>query len=235
MTALPKTVDVVLVIISAECEWRVVENFYPGWKLDESPFGRWFWMEVNTHQVIFFHGGWGKIGAAASAQYAIDRWNPTALINLGTCGGFEGRIEHGQVVLAKETFIYDIHEQMGDSDEALDHYHTIIDLSWLKTPYPQSVLVQDLISADRDIIAADIPSLISFYDAVAADWESGAIAWVAKKNSLRCLILRAVTDLVGIKGGEAYGNIEFFQDNTQIMMARLLESLPEWLKTLTNS
>jgi adenosylhomocysteine nucleosidase len=78
----------------------------------------------------------------------------------------------------------------------------------------------------------DIPMLIEKYDAVAADWESGAIAWVAKKNNTRILILRAVTDLVGGDGGEAYGNIELFRERTKTMMRELFRQLPGWLNTL---
>ena len=71
--------------------------------------------------------------------------------------------------------------------------------------------------------------LIEKYDAVAADWESGAIAWVAQKNNTRVLILRAVTDLVGGDGGEAYGNIELFHERTKEVMGELLSQLPAWL------
>jgi len=73
--------------------------------------------------------------------------------------------------------------------------------------------------------------LIEKYDAVAADWESGAIAWVAKKNNVRVLILRGVTDLVGCDGGEAYGNIELFRERTKTVMRELFRQLPEWLKS----
>ena len=68
------------------------------------------------------------------------------------------------------------------------------------------------------------------YSAVAADWESGAIAWVAQRNKTHCLILRGVSDLVGADGGEAYGNLELFQDRTRTIMSRLLEQLPGWLR-----
>ena len=40
--------------------------------------------EGQRVRILFLHGGWGKIAATASAQYAIDRWNPCLLINLGT-------------------------------------------------------------------------------------------------------------------------------------------------------
>jgi len=65
---------------------------------------------------------------------------------------------------------------------------------------------------------------------VAADWESGAIAWVAQRNRVRCLILRGVTDLVGPNGGEAYGNLELFQSRTREVMQTLIGQLPDWLE-----
>jgi adenosylhomocysteine nucleosidase len=86
-----------------------------------------------------------------------------------------------------------------------------------------------LVSADRDIVPADISMLVEKYGAVAADWESGAIAWVAKRNGVRCLILRGVTDLVGPSGGEAYGNIELFHENTRAIMKLLIDQLPDLL------
>jgi len=79
-------------------------------------------------------------------------------------------------------------------------------------------------------VAEDIPGLKARYGAVAADWESGAIAWVTRRNDTRCLILRGVSDLVGEDGGEAYeGGIAVFYEGTGDVMGRLLEQLPAWL------
>jgi hypothetical protein len=40
------------------------------------------------------------------------------------------------MILVNETIIYDIYEQMGDSLEAIKHYSTQIDNSWIKMPFP---------------------------------------------------------------------------------------------------
>jgi len=172
---------------------------------------------------------WGKIAAAASTQYVIDRWKPNLLINLGTCGGFEGEIERGTVILVERAIVYDIYEQMGDSAEHLAHYSTCIDLSWLGEDIPGGVRRALLVSGDRDLFPADIPGLKARFGAIAGDWESGAIAYVAACNEVRCLILRGVTDLVGEQGGEAYGDPEFFAGAAEEVMARLVAALPEWL------
>ncbi len=222
----------VVVIVSANAEWRVVRAYpgFPGIEVHSGPYGEWFEQTVKGRRVIFAHGGWGKISAAASAQYAIDRWQPSLLVNLGTCGGLAGRIERGDILLVERTLVYDIIEQMGDAQAAIEHYATAIDLSWLIEPYPLPVRRALLVSADRDICLPDIPMLVERYGAIAADWESGAIAWVASRNGTRCLILRGVSDLVGDSGGEAYGAIEVFQEGTRRVMESMLQALPGWLE-----
>ena len=107
--------------------------------------------------MIFFHGGWGKIAAAGSTQYAIDRWQPGLLVNLGTCGGFAGQVHQGEILLVERTVVYDIIELMGDFDEHIAHYSTFLDLSWLSPPYPHAVRRTLLVSGDRDLLVEEIP------------------------------------------------------------------------------
>ncbi len=222
-----------VILISADTEWKVVIQHYPRIKKASSPYGEWFKTRYKNLDlpVVFFHGGWGKIAAAGSTQYAISSWHPGLIINLGTCGGIEGVIERGTIVMADKALIYDIYEQMGDPDEHIQHYITNIDNSWVKEPYPIKVTQSLLVSADRDLICNEIPKLRSKYGAVAGDWESGAIAWVAARNKTRCLILRGVTDLVGETMSEAYnGSMDFFIEQTKSVMLRLLNSLPAWFE-----
>ena len=223
----------VAVIISANAEWRVVRGLFPEANIQNSPYGEWFVANLpgsaRTQAVLFFHGGWGKVAAAGSAQYVIDRWSPGLLVNLGTCGGFQGKVGRGAIILAEKTVIYDIIEQMGDAGQAIADYTTEIDLAWLKPPYPLPVIRTLLVSADRDLVIEEIPELEARYGAIAGDWESGAIAYVAARNHTRTLILRGVTDLVGSQGGDAYGNFDFFEQATAEIMTNLVQSLEGWL------
>ncbi len=213
------------VLISANSEWQAVKEILSPSEVQSTPFGETF----DFHHMVFFQGGWGKISAAASTQYVIDHYHPRLLVNLGTCGGFKGRIEAGSIILVTRTIVYDIFEQMSDPDDAITHFSTEIDLSWLPAIPLGSFQHGLLISADRDIVPHEIPNLIRKYGAVAADWESGAISWVAQKNNIRCLVLRGVTDLVDSEGGEAYGNINLFHENTKSIMKTLIDQLPGFL------
>jgi len=215
----------IIVLISANSEWRAIKEILSPSLVQSTPLGETF----DVQHLTYFHGGWGKVSAAATTQYVIDHFKPDLLVNLGTCGGFEGRIMRGTIILVTRTIIYDIIEQMSDPQDAIANYTTELDLSWLSDKLPHPVQRGLLVSADRDIVLEDIPSLVQKYGAVAADWESGAIAWVAKRNGVRCLILRGVTDLVSPSGGEAYGNIELFHENTRMIMQKLIHQLPAWL------
>src|SRR5215831_7731793 len=201
-----------VVVISANAEWRVVKKVFPDALLQRTPWGEAFERTVDAGggrrlPVVFLHGGWGKIAAAGSAQYAIDRWHPRYLINLGTCGGFAGSIDRHAVVLVDRTIVYDIREAMGDSAEAIASYATTIDLTWLRGEPPAAVRRSLLVSADRDLVPAELADLRARYGAIAGDWESGAIAYAAARNGQRVLILRGVSDLVDDEGGEALGNM----------------------------
>jgi adenosylhomocysteine nucleosidase len=223
----------VVVLVSANAEWKVVREAFPSAVPASSPFGEFFAQRVaagsRSIPIVVFHGGWGKISAAASTQYAIDRWRPRLLINLGTCGGFRGQIARGDVILVDRTVVYDIVEQMGDASQAIADYSTNLDLVWAAGELPTGVRRGLLLSADRDILPADVPRLRAGYHGVAADWESGAIAYVAHANRTPILILRGVSDLVGEGGGEAYGNEAVFEEGTRHVMTKLIGQLPFWL------
>ena len=224
----------IVVLISADAEWRAVRALLPDASVLPTPFGEWFVRDVDSkagrHPVVFFHGGWGKIAAAGSTQYAIDRWKPARLVNLGTCGGFAGSTRKGDVVLAEKTVVYDIVELMGDSAEAIADYTTTeLGVGEIAKEAPPDVRRGTLASADRDLAPADPERLRTRYGAIAGDWESGAIAWVARRNDVPVLILRGVSDVVSESGSEAYGNLPAFEEGTRLVMKRLLSDLPFWL------
>jgi adenosylhomocysteine nucleosidase len=219
-----------VVLISAIAEWNAVKPLFPDAKLRRFPFGECFDILLQDEHISFFHSGWGKIASSGSIQYVIDRYSPDLIVNLGTCGGFEGDVEQGEIILVDRTYVYDIVELMGDLD-IVSYYGSSLDLSWLAEPYPYPVRRGMIASADSDLPPAKIPFLKE-QGAIAADWESAALAWVARQNNARLLILRGVSDLVGEEGGEAYDNIEIFNQRARGVMQQLVDQLPDWLNAV---
>jgi adenosylhomocysteine nucleosidase len=224
----------VVVLVSAIAEWNAVKPLFPDAKLRRFPFGECFDILLQDEHISFFHSGWGKIASAGSMQYVIDKYSPHLIVNIGTCGGFEPETRQGEIILVDKTYVYDIVELMGDLD-IVPYYATSLDLSWLAEPYPYPVRRGMIASADSDLLPSKIPSLKS-RGAIAADWESAALAWVAQRNgafgATRLLILRGVSDIVSEEGGEAYNNIEMFNERAKGIMQQLIEQLPEWLNAV---
>jgi adenosylhomocysteine nucleosidase len=222
-----------VVLVSADAEWHALRRLYPQPVIGSSPFGEYFAASVTVdgqeRQLMFAHGGWGKIAAAASSQYVIDYWKPELLINIGTCGAFDASLQRGDLLLANKTLVYDIVEQMGDPDEAVKAFTTEIDISWAVDALGDDVRPGLLVSADRDVAQSAIKELRTKYGAVAADWESGSIAWVAHRNNTKVLILRGVSDIVSETQAPAYGDPVHFEEGVQLCIKKAIACLPQLL------
>jgi adenosylhomocysteine nucleosidase len=226
----------VVALISATAEWKILVAQFPDATLHRSPFGAWFVHRLGSEDVVFFHGGYGKVSAAGSTQYAIDRWHPRLLVNLGTCGGFGGERKVGDVVLASETIIYDVIELMGDPAEAIEDFHTRLDPTLWPARLASRVVVAPLVSADRDLDPAAVAQLAAKYHASAGDWESGAIAWIAAHNHTPVIILRGVTDVIDHAGvNPTYNAVEVWQQASVAVMATLVSLLGEAMPELASS
>lgn len=225
----------IAIIVAASAEWKVVRERFSGAELQTSPYGEWLTHRFpdvpGAEGVVFFHGGCGKVAAAGSTQYVIDRFEPRLLINLGTCGGF-GDVRVGDVLLVHETVIYDIVEQMGDPDEAIADYTTTLDVTLWPASLRDRVRIDRMLSADRDLVLAELPRLRGHFHGVAADWESGAIAWVGARNHTRTLILRCVTDVMTEDGNATYGNLGLFQAAANKHMVDLLALAAEAIPSM---
>jgi adenosylhomocysteine nucleosidase len=219
-----------VILISAIAEWNAVKLLFPDAKIQRFPYGESFNLTLGTLNLKLFHSGWGKIASAGAIQYLIDHYSPDLIVNLGTCGGFEGVVRQGEIILVDQTYVYDIVELMGDLDIAT-YYASSLDLDWLAEPYPYPARRGMIASADSDL-PPDKISFLKQKNAIAADWESAALAWVAQKNNARLLILRGVSDMVSEDGGEAYNNIEVFNERAREIMEKLIKQLPDWLNVV---
>lgn len=218
-----------VVLISAQGEWQALLHHLQPKRLQASPYGEYFSQEIAGFPVLWMAAGWGKVSTAGACQFAIDRFHPQLLINLGTCGGLEGLVALGEILLITETAFYDIYEGMADSAAAIDAYRVHADLSWLPEELLEHTRRARLVSADQDIQPQNYERIAEEFGAIAADWESAAFAWVAERNGMPWLALRGVSDLVSRTEAESAGNLALWQARTEQIMQRLLSQLPWYL------
>ena len=225
----------IVILIAANAEWKAMKEIaLPREIFPSSPYGEWFrGEEINGNKVIYFQTGCGKIASAGATQYVISEWQPSIIVNIGTCGGIEGRVEAGQIILVNETIIYDIIEEEGNSKETHNEYSTKIDVDFLIPYLPEEIMIGKMLSADRDLIRSEVKTLKNNYDARVVDWESGSIAYIAGRNKKRCVILRGVSDLVSEKSYQMYGDLKKFEELSYLTMSDIHPIVLDLLFQLT--
>src|SRR5699024_12271248 len=63
---------------------------------------------LNSKQVILVKSGIGKVNAAMTATILMEKFNPTAIINTGTAGGFSEQLEVADLVIGEESVNHDV-------------------------------------------------------------------------------------------------------------------------------
>ena len=95
-------------------------------------------------------------------------------------------VEQARVELATEPFKLELIDDKSGDPDVMEYYASALDLRWLPDPLPHPAQRGTLASADSDLQPAQIAYLKSL-GAIAGDWETGALAWVANKNAARLL------------------------------------------------
>lgn len=207
-----------VVVVCSDTEWRIVRDILKPIEISTSVFGELF----EHNDALFFQIGWTKTVAAAGVQYVIDTYHPERVINIGTCGGFEGFASLDDIFLITKAVIYDLNERMGNPKRVIESFVTTLDISDISTTVANATKTATIASADADVDSAHIETLHTDFGAIVADWESGSVAYVARLNNQKLHILRGVTDIVSREGGDVYGNERLFEKRAVDVLRKLV-------------
>jgi nucleoside phosphorylase len=212
--------------ICSELEWESTKSILkigPD-QLRNYPCGKYFNYRVGKHGSIIYHSGATKTRAAAACQFAIDTWYPDAVINLGTCAGVLKNVRKLDIILAKNTFQYDVIQGFGTSSIRFKKsLKTDVKISWIDLRgISDRVHIGTVASADQDLDYRH-RKLLQNRKVLAADWESASIAKICELNNIECLILRGISDIPK-KKRESKEDIQErdYKKNTRIIMTDLL-------------
>ena len=168
-----------VVIVSANAEWRALEQIVHPTARGTTPWGE----TLEDNGVLYIHGGWGKVAAAASAQYAIDRWHPRVLVNLGTAGALRDEAAQG-------TGLHEV-------GEVLNHEISADAIRALGFDPHERLRVGDAetVLASGDVFVTD-PAVRARLarEAHLVDMEGYAYAWVAREFGLPIRMVKHVSD-----------------------------------------
>ena len=195
----------------------------------QSPYGPYFYTQFDFWQerVIVYFSGYSKEKAAGCAQFMICNNPIKHLFVIGTSGGVDQRLNLLDVVIASETVIYDCIEKL-ENEQSLfpEDFRTPVDIGFISGKVlPEKTWIGRVATADQDIDATVRAHLMP-HDVLVADWESGAIALIAKLNHIPFTVFRGVSDLPN-KDLTQEQQAEQYRTNTPKLMKRLVtEYLP---------
>ena len=188
---------------------------------------------IGQMEVVAVYSGVCKVNAAIAAQLLIDFFQVDAILNAGTAGGMDERIQLFDTVISDKMMYHDV------AEDILTEFHP-----WLKENYFQ---------ADRDLLAAvrqysqTTPFPVFFgtmvtgeqfitddkreeinqtYAPLSVDMETTSIAQVCHANAVPFLSIRTITDTA------AHAGIEYFEANCEAASERAAEitlGLLKWL------
>lgn len=147
--------------------------------------------------------GIGKVNAALATQKAIDE-GASEIVNAGVCGGFDPKMEVGDVYEVGRAVEYDF-----DLSQLLPI--PVGQHSERRTPFYELNGTQTLGTGDHfrndDV---DLP-LLAKLGVTLRDMEGAAIAHVCERNGVKCRLVKSVTNVQGkgLMTGQFHDNLNF--------------------------
>ncbi len=153
--------------------------------------------KISGTDAIIAISGIGKVSAALTTQLLIDKFNPSVIINFGTCGGVNNDVKPLSYYIVDKCCQYDF--DLTKLEDVPLGYIQEYDTVFFPTNSDAIDFLEKrtLASADRFTCEpADVNAVVSMGCSL-CDMEGGAIAQVCKSNQTPLLIIKGVTDVNG--------------------------------------
>lgn len=163
---------------------------------------------INDVKVVLAQSGIGKVNAALTTTLMCHHFNPSALINTGSAGGFNNQQQVGDIVISVDVVHHDVDvtafgyalgqvpgmpSSFAAAQTLVDIAHQALEKLALKAHRGQVASGDKFMTHQDhiDIVRAGFPNL----DAV--EMEGAAIAQVCHRFDIPFVIVRALSDIAG--------------------------------------
>jgi len=194
--------------------------------------------EVNIYDKIFYKGlienksviavksNVGKVNSARSCQILIDKFNPDLVINVGTAGSVDNRLEIGDVVVADKLIQYDFDvtpfgRKLGEIENIGECIKVNNDL--LNLFDDMNVTIGCIASGDKFVVDINEKNNIrNTFNALCVEMEGASIAQVCYLDNISFLVIRSITDKLD---GSSKVDFEEFLELSSKKAANILKEI----------
>ena len=166
---------------------------------------------INKQIVILVKSGIGKVASAMTTTLLLTNFTVEAIINIGTCGGVEGKVEVEDLIIGQElvygdvdlqAFKYPYGQMAGQpltfkSNPALIAKIKEISKNDKLNPKLGNLMSSDAFITDKLVVADRIKQLDM--PILGVDMESASIAQIATSFKKPFVVLRFVSDIIGME------------------------------------
>ncbi|MFK2824447.1 5'-methylthioadenosine/S-adenosylhomocysteine nucleosidase [Bacillus sp. B190/17] len=164
---------------------------------------------LNGAEVVLLRSGIGKVNAAMTTAILLHHFKPDAVINTGSAGGLDPKLNVGDVVISTEVRHHDVdvtvfgyeYGQVPQLPAAFKADERLIDIAVGCIAEEKEVQVVQGLIATGDSFMNDPERVLSigkkFEGLQAVEMEAAAIAQVAHQFGVPFVIIRSISDIAG--------------------------------------
>jgi len=166
--------------------------------------------ELNNHSLLLVESGIGKVNAAVATTILIERYSPELIINIGSAGGFDSKLNIGDVVIASQFKYGDVDAtnfgyekgqvpQMPASYSLADNWLDIVVQTIKGHTFPFAVDHGLVLTLDSFMSSAQrvAQTLHDFPNVKVSDMECVGIVQAADQYGVPVISIKAVSDHAG--------------------------------------
>ncbi len=160
--------------------------------------------DFGKYRIVLSKSGVGKVCAATTTQFIIDKYKPIYIINIGIAGSLSKDLKAGDTIIAEKMVQHDFDVTVfghpkGYMDNGIEPDKPTIYYSDknLITQFNKNNKLKTGTIATGDEFVTDLNlknQIRKEFKADAVDMESAAIAQTAKRNNTPVIILRTISD-----------------------------------------
>ncbi|MBR0464107.1 MAG: 5'-methylthioadenosine/adenosylhomocysteine nucleosidase [Clostridia bacterium] len=162
--------------------------------------------QLGGQSVVIVQCGIGKVNAAACTQLLISIYSPDLVINVGVGGSLSDNLHYGDIAVATKCVQHDVDTTaLGDPIGFVSTVNTVYFpcdegasqrlANQIQKTQGVNVVSGVIATGDQFVSSVDLKrKIVSNFDAICCDMESGAIAQVCSLNRVPFVALRAISD-----------------------------------------
>ena len=182
---------------------------------------------IEGKSVILVKSNVGKVNSARVCQMMIDKFDIKLVINVGTAGSVNNKLDIGDIVVADRLYQYDFDvtpfgRKIGEIENVGEYIEVNKEL--LSLFDGMNVCIGTIASGDKFIVNNEEKFNIKIiFNALCIEMEGASIAQVCKLDNIPFLILRSITDKQD--GSSKIEFVEFLESSSKRVASILKDVL----------